>query len=104
MADIVAKFLEAKKVGRYSVYLMDYGAPIGYRVFAKGPDFHEQLAEAVSRVNKDLAVAERVRRFVVVGDPFSVENGMMTPSMKIRRHIIMKTFGKDLDGLYKAGA
>ena len=82
MADIVAKFLEAKKVGRYSVYLMDYGAPIGYRVFAKGPDFHEQLAEAVSRVNKDLAVAERVRRFVVVGDLFSVENGMMTPSMK----------------------
>ncbi|MCZ6774480.1 MAG: hypothetical protein O7G83_21190 [Proteobacteria bacterium] len=81
MADIVAKFLEAKKVGRYSVYLMDYGAPIGYRVFAKGPDFHEQLAEAVSRVNKDLTVAERVRRFVV-GDPFSVENGMMTPSMK----------------------
>ena len=37
MADIVAKFLKAKKIGRYSVYLMDYGAPIGYRVFAKDP-------------------------------------------------------------------
>ena len=71
---------------------------------AKDSDFHEQVAEAVSRVNKDLAVAERVRRFIVVGNPFSVENGMMTPSMKIRRHIIKKTFGKDLDGLYKTGA
>ena len=37
MANIIAKFLDAKKVGRYSVYLMDYGAPIGYRVFAMNP-------------------------------------------------------------------
>ena len=84
----------AKKAGKKN----DFAA------IAKDPDFHEQLAEAVSRVNKDLAVAERVRRFIIVGDPFSVENGMMTPSMKIRRHIVKKTFGKDLDGLYKAGA
>ncbi len=84
----------AKKVGKKN----DFSA------IAKDSDFHEQLAEAVSRVNKDLTVAERVRRFIIVGDPFSVDNGMMTPSMKIRRHIVKKTFGKDLDGLYKAGA
>ncbi|MCZ6862258.1 MAG: AMP-dependent synthetase/ligase, partial [Alphaproteobacteria bacterium] len=79
----------AKKTGKRN----DFAA------IAKDSDFHEQVAEAVGRVNKDLAVAERVRRFIVVGNPFSVENGMMTPSMKIRRHIIKKTFGKDLDGL-----
>ncbi|MHA1538764.1 MAG: AMP-dependent synthetase/ligase [Alphaproteobacteria bacterium] len=73
-----------------------------FAAIVKDTDFHEQLAEAVSRVNKGLAVAERVRRFIVVGDPFSVDNGMMTPSMKIRRHVITKSFGKDLDGLYKA--
>jgi long-chain acyl-CoA synthetase len=82
----------AKKAGKKN----DFAA------IAKDSDFHEQLAEAVSRVNKDLAVAERVRRFIIVGDPFSVENGMMTPSMKIRRHVIKKSFGKVLDGLYKA--
>jgi long-chain acyl-CoA synthetase len=67
-------------------------------------DFHALVGEAVARVNKDLAQAERVRRFIVVGEPFSVENGMMTPSMKIRRHIIKDAFGQDLEALYAKGA
>ena len=37
MALIVEGFLEAKKVGKYSIYLMDYGAPIGFRIAAKYP-------------------------------------------------------------------
>ena len=37
MADLVEGFLDAKSVDRYSVYLMDYGAPIGYRAFAEDP-------------------------------------------------------------------
>lgn len=36
-ADLVEKFIDAKGVGRYSVYLMDYGAPVGFRLFAKDP-------------------------------------------------------------------
>ena len=67
-------------------------------------DFHALVGEAVARVNKDLAQAERVRRFIVLGEAFSVENGMMTPSLKIRRHIIRDTFGQDLEALYAKGA
>jgi long-chain acyl-CoA synthetase len=70
---------------------------------AADSDFHALVGEAVARVNKDLAQAERVRRFIVLGEPFSVENGMMTPSLKIRRHIIRDAFGKDLEALYAKG-
>jgi len=66
-------------------------------------DFHALIGEAVARVNKDLAQAERVRRFIVLGETFSVENGMMTPSLKIRRHVIKDAFGKDLEALYAKG-
>ncbi len=38
MADIIDKFLLKLEVDRYSLYLMDYGAPIGFRVFAKHPE------------------------------------------------------------------
>ena len=38
MAEIVDGFLKAKGVDRFALYLMDYGAPIGYRVFAKDPE------------------------------------------------------------------
>ncbi len=37
-ADIVEKFVDAKGVDRFAVYLMDYGAPIGFRVFAGNPE------------------------------------------------------------------
>ncbi|PHQ61440.1 MAG: hydrolase [Maribacter sp.] len=38
MAVLVEAFLEAKKVKKYSIYLMDYGAPIGFRIAAKHPE------------------------------------------------------------------
>ncbi|MGF1463091.1 MAG: alpha/beta fold hydrolase [Maricaulaceae bacterium] len=37
-AEIIDAFLDAKDVDQYALYLMDYGAPVGYRVFAKAPD------------------------------------------------------------------
>lgn len=37
-ADIMDKFVRAKGVSRYALYLMDYGAPVGFRLFANHPD------------------------------------------------------------------
>ena len=89
-------------------YLKDWARKTGksknLAVAANDVDFHEAIAEAVSHVNRDLPQAERVRRFLVAGEPFSVENGMMTPSMKIRRHVIRKKFGPELEKLYRTRA
>jgi long-chain acyl-CoA synthetase len=62
---------------------------------------HKALSKAVDRVNADLSIVERVRRFIVADEQFSVENEMLTPSMKIRRHVIGATYGERLDSLYK---
>lgn len=43
MANIVEGFLKEKKVSKYSIYLMDYGAPIGFRIAAKYPERIESL-------------------------------------------------------------
>jgi long-chain acyl-CoA synthetase len=59
------------------------------------------LSKAVDRVNAELSVIEKVRRFILADEPFSVENDQLTPSMKIRRHIIRKVYGERLDALYK---
>jgi long-chain acyl-CoA synthetase len=61
----------------------------------------KSLSKAVDRVNADLSVIERVRRFVIADEPFSVENEMLTPSMKIRRHVIGANYGERLDALFK---
>jgi len=59
------------------------------------------LGKAVDRVNADLSVIEKIRRFVVADAAFTVENEQLTPSLKIRRHVIGKAYGERLDALYK---
>ena len=68
---------------------------------ASAPDLQKQLQASVDRVNADLSVIERIRRFIVADAPFAIENEQLTPSMKIRRHVIGKAYGERLEALYK---
>jgi long-chain acyl-CoA synthetase len=68
---------------------------------ASAPDAHQRLQNALDRVNADLSVIEKVRRFIVADEPFSIENEQLTPSMKIRRHVIGQAYGERLDALYR---
>ena len=77
------------------------GAKCDFGRLGDDPAFRSALAAAVERVNKDLSVIERVRRFVVAVEPFTIENGQMTPSLKIRRHVIRDIYGDRLDALYR---
>ena len=68
---------------------------------ADSPDLVQRLQAAVDRVNSDLSVIERVRRFTLADEAFSIENEQLTPSMKIRRHVIGQVYGERLDALYR---
>jgi len=48
-----------------------------------------------------LSVIEKVRRFIIADEPFTVENEQLTPSIKIRRHVIKGIYGERLNALYK---
>ena len=65
------------------------------------PDLQDRLQRAVDRVNSDLSVIEKVRRFIVADAPFTIDNEQLTPSMKIRRHVISEAYGEQLDALYR---
>jgi len=72
-----------------------------FKELAHDPDYKAALGAAVERVNKDLSVIERVRKFIVADEPFTIENEQLTPSLKIRRHVLKAAYGERLDGLYK---
>ena len=59
-----------------------------------------KLQKAVDRVNAELSVVEKVRRFALADEAFSVDNEQMTPSLKIRRHVLKQAYGERLDALY----
>lgn len=71
------------------------------KALRENPDYRAAISAAVDRVNKDLSVIERVRRFILADEPFTIENQQLTPSLKIRRHILKGVYGERLDGLYK---
>jgi long-chain acyl-CoA synthetase len=58
------------------------------------------LAAAVEAANKGLSVTERVRRFHVAEHAFSIENGQLTPTQKVRRHKVREAHAAALAGLY----
>jgi long-chain acyl-CoA synthetase len=68
--------------------------------FANKPDLQQRLSKAVDKVNADSSVIERVRRFIIADEPFTTDNEQLTPSLKIRRHVIKKVYGERLDALY----
>jgi long-chain acyl-CoA synthetase len=63
-------------------------------------DYMAALRAAVDRVNADLSVTEKVRRFTLADEPFSIDNGEMTPSLKIRRHVIRQRYLDRIEALY----
>ena len=58
------------------------------------------IAEAVRRASAGLSTIESVKRFALAAEPFTIDNGEMTPTMKTRRHAIIGRYGDMLNGLY----
>ncbi|WP_205574598.1 AMP-dependent synthetase/ligase [Indioceanicola profundi] len=78
------------------------GKPERLEELVQDPDFRKHVADAVDRANKGLSGVERIRKFRIVADPFTMENGLMTPTMKIKRNLVVKQLQDQIDGLYEA--
>ncbi len=75
----------------------------GWSDLMEDDDLRKAIRAAVDRANKDLNPIEKVRKFALADEAFSVENSMLTPSMKIRRHVIRDRYADRLNALYGKG-
>jgi long-chain acyl-CoA synthetase len=64
-------------------------------------DFENNLESSISEINKNLNHWEKVQKFIIAKELPTIENNQMTPSMKIRRHIILDHYKKQITSLYK---
>lgn len=80
-----------------------HGKRAELEALADDPAFRAAINEAVARANRRLSPIERVRRFHIMPEPFSIENGLLTPTMKLRRHLIVKAYKDLLEALYASG-
>jgi long-subunit acyl-CoA synthetase (AMP-forming) len=65
--------------------------------------FEGELERLLAEVNDEVEAFERLQFLVVVKDPWQIENGFLTPTMKIKRSMLEDTYGPQMDDWYAAG-
>ena len=70
------------------------------RRWSQAPPVLAEIHKAVARVNKQLAPFEQVRKYRVLARDFSIEQGELTATMKVRRTRAMENFKDHIDELY----
>ena len=70
------------------------------QALAADKDLAFALAAVVERVNAGLSPLEKIRHTLVAAEPFTIENEMLTPTMKVRRHKVREIYGARLEALY----
>jgi long-chain acyl-CoA synthetase len=68
------------------------------------PDVLAALDQAVTRANQAVSKAESIRKFTVLPGDFTIENGYLTPSLKVKRALVLKDFGEDVERIYAPSA
>ncbi len=60
----------------------------------------EKINNVIENVNKKLTLVEKIKKIQLIDENFSIENGLLTPTMKIKRKKVTEKYKKDLEKLY----
>ena len=60
----------------------------------------EKIQEEIDKINKNLSKIEKIKRFIIIKDQFTIENNMMTPTLKLKRYKIIKKYKIEIEKLF----
>jgi long-chain acyl-CoA synthetase len=83
-------------------WLESKGKPAGTTAadLTDDPDVLAEVESAVAEANKAVSKAESIKKFRVLTTDFTEANGMLTPSLKLKRAVVMKEFDAEVEALY----
>ena len=61
----------------------------------------EKISEIVNRINNNLTLVEKIKKFEIIRESFSIENGLLTPTMKVKRNKVIEKYKNILENFYK---
>ncbi len=64
------------------------------------PELRGEIAEAVEEANRAVSRAEQIRKFQILPGEFTEEGGELTPTLKIRRAVVVERYADDIAALY----
>jgi long-chain acyl-CoA synthetase len=68
-------------------------------VAEKGVD-SEKIKLILENINKNLSTIEKIKKFILISEEFTISNGMLTPTLKLKRKEIIKNYKQQLEKLY----
>ena len=98
------KFVSALIVPAFAViekYAEENGIEYNSREdLCKNPEINKVIAESIEELQTDLAHYEKVKRFVLLPESFSMEKGELTNTLKVKRRVVYEKYAKEIDQMY----
>ncbi len=61
---------------------------------------NDQIRKEIENINRNLSKIENIKKFFVINEKFSIENGMLTPTLKLKRYKIIQKYKNEFEKLY----
>ena len=65
------------------------------------PEVLKRFAKEVNNLNKSLGETEKIKKHVLLADEWSIGNGLLTPTLKVKRNVITKRYKDLIDKLFE---
>jgi len=74
-----------------------------FEALASNSQIRSSVERELNGLQKDLSKYEKARRYTFLTDPFTVENGLMTPTLKVKRKAVLDKYAAAIDAMYNKG-
>jgi long-chain acyl-CoA synthetase len=93
--------LDPVEIGKWAA---EQGIDGGPAALARDPRVHELVAGIVDEVNAERSRYEQIKRFVILPRDFEMDRGEVTPTLKLRRRVVLDHFADEVTSLYDGAA
>ena len=98
------KFVSALIVPEYKLleaFAQERGLNVADRAeLCRHPEVISMVKDRIDTLQQDLASYEKVKYFILLPEPFSMENGELTNTLKVKRNVVCKRYAAEIDKLY----
>jgi len=90
----------------FAQWKADIGKPLTATVadLRDDPALRAEIQAAIDDANEAVSHAEAIKKFAILDEDFTEAGGQLTPTLKVRRHVIMQQYAAQIDALYEDGA
>ena len=93
-------FCNDEKIKQCLVYGDKKNYLVALIVVDKKDKNNSTIGSIIDNLNKNLTLIEKVKKFILIEEEFTIENGLMTPTLKLKRKKIIEKYQQELEKLY----